>query len=75
MLSIVRQRGQLRVASEDSRCPNAGTYFSPSASATTRLHSGHLISPRASSACVVCRSAKPTRFFRPTLAPLPIRGF
>ena len=66
MLSIVRQRGQLRVASDDSLCPNAGMNFSPSASDTLRLHSGQRSSPRPNSACVVRRSANPTLFFRAT---------
>src|SRR5687767_12733639 len=66
MLSIVRHRGQSMVASDDSRWPNAETYFSPSASVTVRWHSGHLRLPRLRSAWVPSRSAKPTRFFRPT---------
>jgi len=60
---IVRQRGQLSVASDDSVWPSAGTNRRPSASATLRLHSGQRSSPRSSSAWVACRSAKPTRFF------------
>ena len=63
---VVRQRGQLSVASDDSACPNAGTNLSASASDTPREHSGHRSSPRPSSAWVACRSAKPTLFFRPT---------
>src|SRR5712692_81033 len=66
MLSIVRQRGQLRVASDDSLCANAGTNFSASAPDTLRLHLGQRSSPRPNSACVARRSAKPTLFFRPT---------
>jgi hypothetical protein len=72
MLIVVRQRGHLSVASDDVVCPSAGTNFRPSASDIVRLHSGHRSSPRASSACVACKSAKPTLFFRPTQHPIPI---
>jgi hypothetical protein len=65
MLIVVRQRGHLSVASDDSLCPSAGTNFSSSASDTLRLHSGHRSSPRPNSARVACRSAKPALFFRP----------
>ena len=65
ILIVVRQRGHLSVASDGSACPSAGTNLRPSASDTLRLHSGHRSSPRPSSACVACRSAKPTLFFRP----------